>query len=360
MRIHMLIICALLLCAGRAGAHGMRTAYLEVNEERPGRAVATFRMTMADPLAGPVFPAGCEAGEAGADTGHGGQAAGEGGAALPPPGGAPGSRSLLVVCDGPLAGRALGVRGLGPVLTEAVVRVRLHDGAHTSAVLVPAAPSLRLPGAAGATVAGNPEGGRAQVLAAYVGLGVRHILSGGDHLLFLLGLLLLQRRPRALLLTETAFTLSHSLTFSAVALGLLRVSSAAAEACIALSLLLLALDVTPRPGARGGPLGGGGAPSPGTRHAAALAFCFGLVHGLGFAGGLGEIGLPPHAVGLALCGFAVGVELGQVAFLIAAWLLGAGLLRLRPSLERPLVLGGGSLLGVSGSFWLWQRLAALF
>ena len=139
----------------------------------------------------------------------------------------------------------------------------------------------------------------------YARLGVRHILTGTDHLLFLALLVLSLRRVRSVLLAESAFTLSHSLSFSATALGWIHMSSAAAEACIALSLVLLAADVRVR-----------GAP-PRAARGAWLALVFGLVHGLGFAGGLREIGLPDGAVASALLSFGAGVEVGQVAFLAA-------------------------------------------
>src|SRR5205809_535397 len=114
----------------------------------------------------------------------------------------------------------------------------------------------------------------------YVRLGIAHILHGADHLLFLLALVLYVRRPRAVLVTETAFTLSHSLSFSAVALGWVHVFAPTAEACIALSLVLVALDV-----------GRAHAERDAARQGAAIALVFGLVHGLGFAGALSEVGL---------------------------------------------------------------------
>jgi hypothetical protein len=123
------------------------------------------------------------------------------------------------------------------------------------------------------------------------------------------------------------------------------VSPAAAEACIAVSLVLVALDVgQPRP-------------EP-TRRTAGLAFAFGLVHGLGFAGGLAEIGLPSEAVPAALAGFAAGVEVGQVAFL--ALVLGAlALIARRPRLDAAAVRLGGYGVGGIGCFWLFERLGAL-
>ncbi len=185
----------------------------------------------------------------------------------------------------------------------------------------------------------------AALAGSYVKPGVAHILTGYDHLLFLLSLVLLLRRPRAVLLAETAFTVSHSLSFTATALGLVHVSAPAAEAAIALSLVLVALDIGKRAHA-----------ALGARKGAAMAFVFGLVHGLGFAGGLSEIGLPDAHVSSALAGFAAGVELGQVAFLAVA----LGLLHLASRrLAAPrLEIGarwGSVVIGGVASYWLVER-----
>lgn len=320
MRALLLALAALsaLLVALPARAHGMRTAYLEVVESAPGVAVATLRSTASDPLVAPTFPGGCTV-----------TPATDGGSSY--------SRAFSVQCDGPLAGRDLGVSGLGPVLSEAVVRAVLHDGESQSAILTAERPSF-------------PLRARSSGLAAfgeYVRLGVGHIASGPDHLLFLLALVLYLRRARAVLAAETAFTVSHTLSFSATALGLVHVSADAAEACIALSLVLLAGEVARR---RDAP--------PKTAAGAASALIFGLVHGLGFAGGLTEIGVPDGAAAWALAGFGAGVELGQVAFLVVA-LLGMHLLTKRIQVRR-LVLAGGYAIGAAGSFWLAQRLWVCF
>lgn len=168
-----------------------------------------------------------------------------------------------------------------------------------------------------------------------------HILTGYDHLLFLVLLVLLLRRARSVLLAETAFTLSHSISFSATALGWVHVSSAAAEACIALSLVLLAADVRVR-----------GAPASAAR-GAWMALVFGLVHGLGFAGGLREIGLPEHAIAPALVSFGAGVELGQVAFLAVVL---AGLYVVRHASQLPrFKLGAVYAAGSLSAYWLIER-----
>ena len=145
---------------------------------------------------------------------------------------------------------------------------------------------------------------------AWLPLGLRHALSGADHLLFVAGLVVLIAELRTLIAAITAFTIAHSLTLAAAALGVLTLPQAPVEACIALSLVLLAVELT-----RTAPSG------PAWR----LAAGFGLLHGLGFAGALAGVGLPPGGQVPALLGFNVGVELAQLAvvvvmFLPARWL----------------------------------------
>jgi hypothetical protein len=240
--------------------------------------------------------------------------------------------SFQLRCARSLAGEMIRLSGLGPQLSEVVARATLRDGTVVSHLLTVAAPSWR---------PGDSFGAR-RVSAEYVSLGLRHILSGADHLLFLLLLVLAVRRVRVILLAETAFTISHSLSFCATALGWVQVSAAAAEACIALSLLRLALDVERRD-----------VPLFSPWRATTLALVFGLVHGLGFAGGLREVGLPEQAAAWALLGFGIGVELGQVAFL----LLLVGLLQLLAGsrLLRPAALGATFAAGGLSAYWLIER-----
>jgi HupE / UreJ protein len=271
-----LVVLLAVAFASPAMAHGMRTAYAEIVEVEAGHATVHLRTTAPDPSL--VLEAGekCTL-----------DPSGEGKSAF--------DRAWRLDCSGGLAGRTMTVRGLGPIFSDVVVWSSFADGTTSSRIVRAAEPSFEVRGAAsGWTVARQ-----------YVRLGAEHILTGYDHLLFLLLLVLLLRRARAVLLAESAFTLSHSLSYSATALGWVRVSSMAAEACIALSLVLLAADVRVR-----------GTPPRAVR-GAWMALVFGLVHGLGFAGGLREIGLPERAVAPALVSFGAGVEIGQVAFLAA-------------------------------------------
>jgi hypothetical protein len=312
------VVCVLALFApGRAWAHGMRTAYVEIVEPQPGRATVHLRLTAPDPSLTIEAGPGCAL-----------EGAGDAESAF--------DRAWLLDCGGALTGHALTLRGLGPIVAEAVVWIAFADGTTASRIVQTGEPTFELRSRASGW----------GVVLQYVRLGIVHILTGYDHLLFLALLVLLLKRVRSVLLAETAFTMSHSLSFSATALGWLHVSSAAAEACIALSLVLLAADVRVR----------GNAPSAG--RGAWLALVFGLVHGLGFAGGLREIGLPEQAVAPALVSFGAGVELGQVAFL-AVVLAGVHLVRHASQLSRVKIVAVYAAGSVS-MWWLFERAALCF
>jgi hypothetical protein len=243
----------------------------------------------------------------------------------------PFDRAWLLDCAGGVAEHALTIHGLGTIVGDVVVWTSFADGTSSSRIVKPGDPRFEMRSSASGWT----------VVRQYVLLGIVHILTGYDHLLFLLLLALLLRRMRSVLLGETAFTLSHSLSFSATALGWIHISSVAAEACIALSLVVLAADVRVR-----------GAP-PAAWRGARMALVFGLVHGLGFAGGLREIGLPERAVAPALISFGAGVELGQVAFLVLI-LGGLCLARDASQLSRfklVIVYAAGSL----SAYWLLER-----
>lgn len=188
-------------------------------------------------------------------------------------------------------------------------------------------------------------GSSLEVLGQYLGLGVEHIWLGIDHLLFLLGLLLLVRGWRSTLLTVSAFTLAHSLTLAAAALELVSLPTEPVEICIALSVLLLAIEATR------------GADSATRRWPWLVAFGFGLLHGLGFASALSEIGLPANAVALSLVGFNLGVELGQVA-VVGAVALGRLVLKSHTSIQSTIAHAATWLLGVCSVYWLLERVSA--
>jgi hydrogenase/urease accessory protein HupE len=188
--------------------------------------------------------------------------------------------------------------GLQATITDVLARVQTLDGGYSTTLIRPSRPWIEIAAARGPLA----------VAGAYLSHGIEHILFGFDHLLFVLGLILIVRNTRMLLLTVTGFTVAHSITLSLATLGILHVPGPPVEACIALSILLLASEILRRQR---------GEPSLTTTWPWAIAFLFGLLHGLGFASALIDIGLPQGDVPIALLAFNIGVEVGQLAFIAA-------------------------------------------
>lgn len=200
---------------------------------------------------------------------------------------------------GGLDGSRVRLSGLNRTLTDALVRISHLDGREASFRVAPDNPEF--------TVAADP--GRLRHAGTYLVLGIRHILLGFDHLLFVFGLVLLVTGWRKLVGTITSFTIAHSITLAAATLGFVRVPGPPVEACVALSIVFVATEVVHARGGRRGIT---------ERRPWIVAFTFGLLHGLGFAGALTEVGIPQRAVPLALLFFNIGVEIGQLAFIVAA------------------------------------------
>jgi hydrogenase/urease accessory protein HupE len=196
-----------------------------------------------------------------------------------------------------LAGRTISVQGLEATLSDVLLRVHLAGGRVHTAVLRGGQTSMTVP----------REPGRSGIAWTYLTLGVEHILSGADHLLFVLGLLLIVRGALQLAKTVTAFTAAHSLTLALAVLGVVHVPPKPVEATIALSLLFLASELAREP-AKGVGLT--------ARRPWLVALSFGLLHGFGFAGALAEVGLPQREIPLALLQFNLGVELGQMLVVV--------------------------------------------
>lgn len=184
----------------------------------------------------------------------------------------------------------------------------------------------------------------------YLGLGVEHILLGFDHLLFVLGLLLLVRGNWPLIKTITAFTVAHSITLGLATLGFVHVPSRPVEAAIALSIVLLAVEIQH---ARQGRFG------LTYRYPWIVAFGFGLLHGLGFAGALAEVGLPPAEIPVALLFFNVGVEIGQLVFIGAVLVLRWGIDRTGVAMPRVAQVAPVYLIGTLATYWLMQRVGSM-
>src|SRR5436190_17025198 len=198
--------------------------------------------------------------------------------------------------SGGLTAAEINVSGLAATMTDVVVRIENLDGTTQVTRVTPSSPSF--------VVSAAPRA--LEVCCTYLVLGIEHILFGVDHLLFVLALLILVKGWRKLVGTITAFTVAHSITLAAATLGFVHVPSKPVEATIALSILFVACEIVHRRWGRIGLT---------ETWPWIIAFTFGLLHGLGCAGALREVGLPQNAIPLALLFFNVGVELGQLLFI---------------------------------------------
>ena len=241
-----------------------------------------------------------------------------------------------VGCEGAVAGKAIGwpaFLGQG----EAIVRIAPLGRSLQVHRLTPEDPA--------AVIAARPSS--AQVWRSYFAIGVEHILAGWDHLLFVIALVLLVARPWPVVKAATAFTVAHSITLAAVTLGVGGIRQDVVEALIALSIVFLAVEI-----ARG-------SRATLTRRLPWLvAFAFGLLHGLGFAGALREIGLPQGDVPAALISFNLGVEAGQLLVVALVLALVALVRRGKPGAEERLVRFASYPIGVIGAYWLIDRIVA--
>jgi hypothetical protein len=244
-------------------------------------------------------------------------------------------------CPNGLVGGTIAIDGLSATRTDVLARLERVDGTTQTVRLTPEQTSF--------VVAAAPTA--LEVSGTYFMLGVEHILLGIDHLLFVLGLLLLVRGLLPLVKTITAFTVAHSITLGASVLGYIPLDRAPIEAAIALSIVLLAREIV---------VADRGLVHLTHRKPWLVAFVFGLLHGLGFAGALGEIGLPPAAIPAALLFFNLGVEAGQLVFvlvLLAAHRLLRGVLAELAPKASPVL---GYALGALATLWFFERLPAVW
>ena len=242
--------------------------------------------------------------------------------------------------DRPLAGQQLSIRGLERTITDVFITIEDRAKHRHSHLIKAATPDWIVP-ATSATGIAVPE---------YLLLGITHIWGGPDHLLYVLGLILLISGMRALILTISAFTLAHSITLAAASLGFLGLNGKAVEAVIALSILYVAVELVRAQR---------GLPGSASRRPWLIAMLFGLLHGFGFAGALAEFGLPSQAIVPALFLFNVGIELGQLSFV--AFVLGVlALIRhVRAGLLQTLTGVASYAMGSIAAYWVWSRIAAV-
>jgi hydrogenase/urease accessory protein HupE len=244
-----------------------------------------------------------------------------------------------VICQGGLSGSTIRITGLTATLTDVLVRIERIDGSAQVTRLTSSAPSFVVEAAHR----------RFEVACTYLVLGIEHILTGFDHLLFVSGLLLLVTGIRRLLLTVSAFTLSHTVTLTLATLGFVSVPPAPVEAVIALSILFVAYEVLRKNDSPNGLA---------QRKPWLVAFSFGLLHGLGFAGGLSAAGLPAHHIPLALGFFSAGVEIGHFSFVALALLLIAAVAKWTFKLPAWSWRIPPYAIGSVASYWLIARIAA--
>jgi len=322
-------IFSLLLLTSIVGyAHEVRPGYLEITEKEPGQYQVLWKVPSLSGmrmLIKPVLPEDCR--DQVVPTRH----------QLPDAF----IERRMVTCGGGLAGKIIAIDGLSSTLTDVLVRLH-HANLQTQTVLLkPQASSFKVVGIQHWT----------QAFFSYISMGIKHILYGVDHLLFVLGLLLLSRGWRLLLKIITAFTLGHSISLALATFRIVDVPIQPLSAAIAWSILFLAGELVR---AQRGEI------SLTIRSPWMVSFGFGLLHGLGFASALVQLGLPQADIPLALFCFNVGVEIGQIIFVSLVLIVMASLKKIQlelPRWSKPLPVYA---MGSVAAFWFIGRLVVIF
>jgi hydrogenase/urease accessory protein HupE len=318
----------LLLLTQHVSAHEIRPAYLEIREVNPNRIDIFWKQ----PVSGesgiyltPVLSSGWLTDSISTNSATG--------TAL--------IRQWKIITNKSVAGQTITIEGLKTTITDVLVTVQFSDGTKITRIIRPSNPSF---------VITKSEHSALPVLD-YLRLGIEHILFGIDHLLFVLALILIVQGKRRLLKTITAFTIAHSITLAAATLGWVHIPPAPVEASIALSIIFLAVELVHYYQ---------GKPVFSRQYPWVVAFIFGLLHGFGFAGALANVGLPEHDIPLALLLFNVGVETGQILFILTVmliiWLMHK-ILKNMPVWTRwipPYTIG------CMAAVWFFQRLAVIY
>jgi hydrogenase/urease accessory protein HupE len=250
-------------------------------------------------------------------------------------------RRRIEMPGGELAGQRIDFVGLQATITDVLVRVSWLDGRHVTEIVRPAHPWIEL----------TDRQTIWQVAKTYATLGIEHILMGIDHLLFVVGLMIIVRSTRSLIKTITAFTVAHSITLGLATLGYASIPADPLNAAIALSILFLGVEVVRL---------WRGQTSFTLRNPWIVAFAFGLLHGFGFASGLTTVGLPSSDIPLALLSFNIGVEIGQLAFVLIVLLLQRAVRVLQFNLPRWAPYVPGYIVGSLGAYWTIERTLPLF
>jgi len=246
-------------------------------------------------------------------------------------------------CSGSIEGGVIHIDGLDRTSTDVLVRFDFADGVTEARRLTPGDPSFTIP----------TQPSRLEVVRTYLLLGIEHILSGIDHLVFVLALLILVKGVRRLIFTVTAFTIAHSLTLAGATLGYVLMPGPPIEATIALSIMFVAAEIIHSRRGR---------PGLTEKYPWVVAFTFGLLHGFGFAGALAQIGLPQTSIAVALLFFNVGVEIGQLLFIASVFTIVALARRITRRINIPRPAWSWAVppyaIGSLAVFWVIQRIAA--
>jgi hydrogenase/urease accessory protein HupE len=317
-----LLVLLPLFYTGAVQAHALAPSLLQLEAAADG----TYAVKWKTPLQrvegsrlSPVLPAHCRQLEGGSSR---------------PEGTALVSRWRVDCGDRGLVGSSVQISGIASSRADALLRIKLDDGRTLNQVLRPDQDTYLVP-------ARQPW---YRVFGSYMVMGFEHLVGGPDHVLFVIALFMLVGLQRSLVWTVTMFTLGHSVTLSLAVLKIITFSQGMAEIFIALSIIVAFTEVLRHPDH-----------DLGNWKVYLMAAGFGLLHGLGFAGALREVGLPADDIPLALLGFNVGIEVGQLALIGVLCLLSLALLRLGASwrgLWKQLpVYAAGSVAG----FWFWQR-----
>jgi hydrogenase/urease accessory protein HupE len=238
-------------------------------------------------------------------------------------------------------GMAFTIAGIEETIVDVLVQVDLLNGDQFSFMLQPASKNAKIP----------EQSSAMDTINGYFSLGVKHIWMGIDHLLFVFALLIITLgNTRRLLFTVTSFTIAHSITLSLAALGYVGLPGPPVEATVALSIVFLAVEII---------RGQQGVPTLTSKKPWLVAFVFGLLHGLGFAGALNETGLPQQHIPLALGFFNIGVEAGQIAFITVVLIIMKIIQQKKywPTWVKKLPAYG---IGSIAAFWLIERVAAFW
>jgi len=327
-RLAIAVVLTSVLALPSAYAHEIRPAYLQINETAPGQFTVLWRTPV---LAGMRLPLD-----------------------LRMPKGVKNVKEPIIqdlndslverrwIDAGPdgLAGKRIEIAGLQLTITDALVRIEFADGRTLQSIVRPAQPWIEI----------TASQSWWQVLVTYTTEGVRHIIFGIDHLLFVLGLLLIVKNGWMLVKTVTAFTVAHSITLAIATLGYANAPALPLNAAIALSILFLGPEIV---------RSWRGETSFTIRHPWVVAFAFGLLHGFGFASALTGAGLPRNDLPLALLSFNVGVEFGQISFVLLILALERSFRQLEIRWAGWVKALPGYAIGSLGAFWTIQRTAIL-